>query len=122
MRRSARFAMACLAAGLFAGCTLVPTQVREANRRTDVASSNPPAAAIHCVARKAQEGRSGMVASSVRPMAGREHYEMAIWRLESTVAVIESAPAASGSTLTVWLHPKVLDSAAADLMERVTSC
>jgi len=122
MRRSARIGLACLMTVVSGGCTLTSTQVREANRRTDVPSSNPPVTAIHCVARKAQEGRSGAIASSVRPMAGNEQYEMAIWMLDNTQAVVEAAPAAGGSTLSVFLHPKVLDSAAADLMEKVKGC
>ena len=122
MRRPASLSVACLAAGVVAGCALAPAQVREANRRTEMTSASAPATAIHCVARKSQEGRSGMIASSIRPMTGHEHYETAIWRMDNAVAVVEAAPAAKGSTLTVYLSPHTLDSAAADLMEKAKGC
>ena len=121
MRRVATLALACLAAGLFAGCASSPTQVREANLRTEVASSNPPFTTINCVARKSEEGRNGMVAS-IRETATRDRYEAAIRILDNTVAVIEAAPAASGSRLTVWRNPMILDPANASLMANVTSC
>ena len=121
MRRVARLALACLAAGLSGGCATSPTQVREANLRTVVASDNPPFTAIQCVARKSEEGRSGMVAS-IRETAVRGRYEVAIRVLDNTVAVIEAAPAASGSTLTVWRHPMTMDPAEAKLMTIVKGC
>ena len=121
MRRVARLALACLAAGLSGGCATSPTQVREANLRTVVASNNPPFTAINCIARRSEEGRSGLVAS-IRETAAGGRYETAIRNLDNTVAVIEAAPAASGSTLTVWRHPETLDPAAASLMANVKAC
>jgi hypothetical protein len=121
MRRIAALALACLAAGLSGGCATSSTQVREANLRTVVASDNPPFTAINCVARKSEDARSGMVAS-IRETATRGRYETAILNLDNTVAVIEAAPVASGSTLTVWRHPKTLDPAAASLMAKVKGC
>ena len=121
MRRAARLALACLTAGSFAGCTLTPTQVREANRRTEVASNNPPFTAAHCVARKSEEARNGMLAR-ISETGTRERYEVAIWIMDNTVAVIEAAPAAGGSTLTVWLNPVVLDPMQAGVMAKVKGC
>ncbi len=121
MRPAASLALACLAAGLFGGCASTPMQVREANLRTEVASNNPPYTAIHCVARKSEEARSGMVAS-IRETGTRERYEAALRILDDTVAVIEAAPATRGSTLTVWLHPRILPPAAADFMAKLKGC
>jgi hypothetical protein len=118
---ASRIALACLAASALAGCALSSEQVREANRRTEVASGNPPVNAIDCVVRKAEEGRSGLV-GRIRDAGTSGRYEAAIWRLDNTVVVVEAAPAATGSTLTVFQNPNTLDSAAADLMARMKGC
>jgi len=121
MHRATRFALALVSAALAGGCTLTSEQVREANRRTEVASSHPPVNAIDCVVRKAEEGRSGFV-GRIRDPGTSGRYEAAIWRLDNTVAVFEAAPSAKGSTLTVFLNPDTLESTAADLMTRVKGC
>jgi hypothetical protein len=121
MLRATRLALACLTAALFAGCALTPTQVRDVNLRTEVASNNPPFTAVNCIARKLDQARSGMI-PKIRETGAPARYAVEVWILDNTIAVIEAAPAASGSTLTVWRHPKVLEPAVADLMAKVDGC
>ncbi len=121
MRPAAILALAFLAAGTIAGCTSTPLQVREAGPSTQVASHNAPYAAINCAARKVEQGRSGLVAS-IREAGTRDRYEAAVRELADTVAVIEAAPAPGGSTLSVWLHPRILPPAAADFMATLKGC
>lgn len=121
MRTAAILALAFLSAGMISGCASTPMQVREASPPAQVASNNPPYGAIHCAARKVEEGRSGMVAS-IRETGTRDRYEAAVRELDDTVAVLEAAPAPGGSTLTVWLHPRILPAAAADFLAKLKGC
>ncbi len=121
MQPASSLLLASLAAGLLGGCASSPTQLRDASPRAEVASKNPPYAAINCVARKTEEVRSGMVAT-IREMGEPSRYEAAVRVLEDTVAVIEAAPAAGGSKLTVWMHPRWLDAGRASYLEKVKGC
>jgi starvation-inducible outer membrane lipoprotein len=121
MRPAATLALAILAAGMISGCASTPMQVREARPSTQAASKNPPYVAINCAARNVEQGRSGMVAS-IRETGMRDRYEVAVRELDDTVAVVEAAPAPGGSTLTVWLHPRILPPAAADFMAKLKGC
>lgn len=122
MRAESRQRLIVLAAaGLIAGCAASTVDVREAGRRTDMDSANPPYTAINCVVRKLEPARTGMIAQ-IRQSGPREQYEAAIRILDDTVAVIDAAPAAGGSKLTVWRSPAFHGPREADFLATAQGC
>jgi hypothetical protein len=101
-----------LFAAVLSGCVVSPAEIKEQGPRAEFKSQQPPATAAACVARNTENSGNafiGQVNTSVREGSAPRHVELVVFSGTNFFVNANFAPEGSGSLVTVWTSPHLVD-------------